>query len=82
MKKKYPGTSRGAKPQVFSLRRAVTPDPGPCVCPLAGFCQRFNREMTGRVHQICQGAVLTPERCAAYRQNWARLARLAKRPKA
>lgn len=28
--------------------------------------------MPGRLHQICRGEVLTPERCEAYRQAWAK----------
>lgn len=28
--------------------------------------------MVGRLHEICRGTVLTPEACAAYRDQWDR----------
>lgn len=42
----------------------------PCECPEDGFCVRYNKTMCGRLRQICRGEVLTPEKCAAYRQSW------------
>lgn len=42
----------------------------PCECKDPGFCLRYNRQMNQRLHQICQGEVLTPEKCEAYRQFW------------
>lgn len=45
----------------------------PCECPVAGFCNRYQRVMGERSRQICQGTVLTPEKCAVYRDNWAKL---------
>lgn len=45
-----------------------------CECPVAGYCERYKREMRGRAYQICRGEVLTPEKCQIYRENWAKLA--------
>lgn len=45
-----------------------------CHCPEPGHCALFNRVMSERNHAICQGTVLTPEKCEAYRANWAQLA--------
>lgn len=42
-----------------------------CHCPVAGYCARFKRRMVGRLHDICQDKVLTPDKCAAYRSLWA-----------
>ena len=44
----------------------------PCECPEPGFCVRYNREMSERMHKICRGEVLTPEKCESYRQMWLR----------
>ena len=41
-----------------------------CECEQPGYCERFQRRMVGRLHDICQGKVLTPEQCAAYRASW------------
>lgn len=41
-----------------------------CVCPVAGYCETLKRNQSERHHAICQGTVLTPEKCEAYRQNW------------
>lgn len=46
-----------------------------CECQVAGFCQRFNRVQGEHHWQICQGLVLTPEKCGVYRSNWASLAK-------
>ncbi len=42
-----------------------------CECDAPGFCYTLNRAMTGRVFDICQGKVLTPEKCDEYRRLWA-----------
>ena len=41
-----------------------------CECETPDFCLRYNKQMTKRTHKICQGKILTPEKCAAYRQSW------------
>ncbi len=41
-----------------------------CECPADGFCERYQREMVGRLREICAGTVLTPEKCETYRANW------------
>lgn len=41
-----------------------------CECHEAGYCVRYNRQMTDRMQEICRGDVLTPEKCEAYRQMW------------
>jgi hypothetical protein len=43
-----------------------------CACPVAGWCTRYRRTMTPRQHQICQGNLLSPEKCRAMRDQWAR----------
>lgn len=45
-----------------------------CQCPIAGFCDRYHRNMVGRLHQICSGqaAGVSPEKCEAYRAKWDR----------
>jgi hypothetical protein len=52
----------------------------PCVCPVAGFCERYGRTMAGRLYDICRGQAegLTPEKCRAYRRNWHRESKLRK----
>lgn len=44
-----------------------------CECPVDGYCERYKREMSGRLRQICAGTVLTPEKCEAYRASWRNL---------
>lgn len=47
-----------------------------CICPVAGYCERYKREMGFRPHQICQGTSgLSPEKEAKHRDNWAKLAK-------
>src|SRR6476469_4231182 len=46
----------------------------PCSCAAAGFCPVFKKSMSERMVAICKGEVLTPEKCAAYRRNWAAVA--------
>ena len=41
-----------------------------CSCPEPGYCPNYDRQMLGRLHDICQGKVLPPEKCEAYRRNW------------
>lgn len=41
-----------------------------CTCEHPGFCERFKKQMAPRMYAICQGAVLTPEKCEAYRKYW------------
>lgn len=41
-----------------------------CECPVAGYCPRYDREMVDRHWQICQGVILTPEKCETYREHW------------
>jgi hypothetical protein len=53
-----------------------------CTCHTAGFCQTFNREMPPRMHDICQGKVLTPEKCEAYRKLWSSIRDGEKKPAA
>lgn len=45
-----------------------------CTCPVAGYCETYQRTMGERAHQICRGQVLTPEKCEAYCENWRKLA--------
>lgn len=47
-----------------------------CECKEPGYCPRYAKVQGTRAHQICRGLVLTPEKCEAYRQNWARMASL------
>lgn len=47
-----------------------------CECAVAGYCNRYLKVQGARAHQICQGVVLTPDKCEAYRQNWESLARV------
>lgn len=42
-----------------------------CECAQAGWCERYQRRMFGRLYAICRGEALTPEKCAAYREIWA-----------
>jgi hypothetical protein len=44
-----------------------------CICPAAGFCERYQREMGERLHEICRGINIAPEKAEAYRRNWASL---------
>ena len=53
-----------------------------CTCPIAGHCQTFNRHMGKRMHDICQGTVLTPEKCEAYRTLWGQIRDGDKKPAA
>lgn len=41
-----------------------------CECTGPGFCPVFGREQSARNVAICRGEVLTPAKCAAYRENW------------
>lgn len=41
-----------------------------CQCSQDGFCQRYQREMTGRPREICQGINIDPAKAAKYRDNW------------
>ncbi len=50
-----------------------------CTCDRVGFCEVHQRTVLPRAAAIWRGEVLTPEKCAAYRANWQRLAK-AKRP--
>ena len=42
-----------------------------CVCPISGWCERFERQMHGRPYDICQGKVLTKWKQERYRRHWA-----------
>jgi hypothetical protein len=44
-----------------------------CTCEQHGFCPVYGIPMTEHLWKICRGEVLTPEACAAYRANWARM---------
>lgn len=41
-----------------------------CICPQPGLCPLFQRQQSHRAWQICQGIVLTTEKCDSYRANW------------
>lgn len=41
-----------------------------CECPLSGHCDVFNREMRGRLRDICQGKDITPELRKQYIDKW------------
>lgn len=41
-----------------------------CQCSGPGFCATFDKEQSERAFDICRGVVLTPEKCAAYREIW------------
>src|SRR4051812_27308659 len=41
-----------------------------CVCHVDGFCLRYQKQMVGRLREICAGEVLTHEKCEAYRNSW------------
>lgn len=45
-----------------------------CECKEDGFCRRYNREMGGRLRQICQGIGVNPGEAAQYRQLFAQTA--------
>src|SRR5687768_8983687 len=44
-----------------------------CNCPAPGICETFGKVQSERHWQICRGEVLTPQKCEAYRVNWANL---------
>jgi hypothetical protein len=44
-----------------------------CQCTAAGWCETYKKNQSARMVQICRGEVLTPEKCGAYRKNWADL---------
>lgn len=49
-----------------------------CTCEQSGYCERYKMQMFGRMYDICQDRVLTPEKCEAYRHLW--LAEVEGRP--
>ena len=54
-----------------------------CICPVAGYCERYKRTMPEPHWRICQGQTtkLTPEQCEAYRQLWLSKAGTPKPPR-
>jgi hypothetical protein len=44
-----------------------------CNCENSGWCETFKRTMGPRMHDICRGEVLTPEKCAIYRETWEKI---------
>jgi hypothetical protein len=50
-----------------------------CECVAAGFCERYQKMQNTRALAVCKGEILTPEKCAIFRANWARLAAIAAR---
>ena len=48
------------------------PDYTKCNCPNPGWCPRFSRKMHGRLHDICQGKVLSVDKQERYRRHWAK----------
>lgn len=53
-----------------------------CTCDSPGFCPVFGKVQAEHHLRICRGEALTPDACAIYRANWARLKdqREGKRP--
>lgn len=45
-----------------------------CQCPADGFCQRYQRDMAGRLREICRGENIATEKAAKYRANWDKIA--------
>lgn len=43
-----------------------------CDCQCDGFCQRYQREMRGRMRQLCAGINVDLGTAAAFREQWAR----------
>jgi ADP-heptose:LPS heptosyltransferase len=51
--------------KAYRARKPMT-----CDCQEDGFCQRYNREMHGRLRQICQGENIDPGMAEQYRALW------------
>jgi ADP-heptose:LPS heptosyltransferase len=47
-----------------------------CECKEDGFCLRYQREMTGRFRQICQGVDIDVGTASAFRETWRQEAQL------
>ncbi len=45
-----------------------------CICPVAGYCQAFRRQMPDALWKICRGDSTTIEKRIIYRRTWARMA--------
>ena len=43
-----------------------------CECEEDGFCRRYNREMRGRLREICMGVNVDLGTAAAFREQWSR----------
>lgn len=41
-----------------------------CDCQVDGFCARYQRDMAGRLRQICRGENISPAKAEVYRANW------------
>lgn len=48
-----------------------------CTCIADGYCPRFQRNMVGRLREICRGENISPERAAGYKRNWASMSPIA-----
>lgn len=46
-----------------------------CACDVDGFCARYQREMIGRLRQICRGENIVPEKAEHYRREWATMSK-------
>lgn len=44
-----------------------------CICPVDGYCQRYRREMTGRVREICNGVGIASHKAEIYKATWRQL---------
>lgn len=47
----------------------------PCICPAPGYCERWQRTMTGRVYELCSGRCPPERPCSGkvssmYRAMW------------
>lgn len=48
-----------------------------CTCIVDGFCPRFQRQMIGRLREICKEENISAEKAKAYKRNWATLVPVA-----
>lgn len=51
-------------------------DISPCECPQDGFCQRYQRQMGGRMREICAGVNVDLGTAASFRDQWKREAEM------
>jgi hypothetical protein len=60
--------------QTIEIEQPIAGIENPCICPVDGHCMRWNRRMSGKAKEICQGVNVSPEFRKVYLANWKRLA--------